>query len=104
MSDESALWLGIMRLLRSYGSRIREHFQGGAYWRLYPQVSVESGPCRAVGQAGGVLLTRTVNLAGLGGELSTGLARWRKPFAVHDPGKILTDLAVSLAFGWGLPG
>ena len=67
--------------------------------RLYPQVSVDSSSCGAVGQAGGVLLTRTANLAGLGGELSTGLARWRKPFAVHDPGKIITDLAVSLALG-----
>lgn len=67
--------------------------------RLYPQVSVDSGPCRAVGQAGGVLLTRTVDVTGLGGSLSSGLARWRKRFAVHDPGKIITDLAVSLVLG-----
>ena len=67
--------------------------------RVYPQVSVDSGPCRAVGQAGGVLLTRSVDVTGLGGALSTGLARWRKPLAVHDPGKIITDLAVSLALG-----
>ena len=67
--------------------------------RVYPQVSVDSTSCRAVGQAGGVLLTRTVNVAGLGGELSRGLARWRRPFAVHDPGKIITDLAVSLSLG-----
>lgn len=66
---------------------------------MYPRVSVDSGPCRAVGQAGGVLLTRTVNATGLGGALSAGLARWRRPFAVHDPGKIITDLAVSLALG-----
>jgi hypothetical protein len=46
-----------------------------------------------------VLLTRTVNATGLGGSLSSGLGRWRKPFAVHDPGKIITDLAVSLALG-----
>ncbi len=55
--------------------------------RLYPEVGVGSGPCRAVGQAGGVLLTRIVDLAGLGGELSTGLARWRKPFAAHESGE-----------------
>ena len=66
---------------------------------LYPRVGVDSGPCRAVGQAGGVLLTRTVDVAGLGRELSAGLGRWRRPFAVHDPGKIICDLAVSLALG-----
>lgn len=67
--------------------------------RVYPRVSVDSGPCRAVGQAGGVLLTRSVDVSGLGGALSRALARWRRPFAVHDPGKIITDLAVSLALG-----
>ena len=67
--------------------------------KLYPRVSVDSGPCRAVGQAGGVLLTRTVDVTGMGGALSGALAGWRKPFAVHDPGKIITDLALSLALG-----
>jgi len=67
--------------------------------RVYPRVSVDSIACRAVGQAGGVLLTRTVDVAGLGGGLSRALARWRKRFAVHDPGKIVSDLAVSLALG-----
>ena len=67
--------------------------------RVYPVLRADSSPCRAVGQAGGVLLTRTVDAAGLGGALSSGLARWRKPFAVHDLGKIITDLAVSLALG-----
>ena len=59
--------------------------------RVYPRVSVDSIACRAVGQAGGVLLTRTVDVAGLGGGLSTALARWPKRFAVHDPGKIVTE-------------
>jgi hypothetical protein len=31
----------------------------------YPPVRVESGPCKAVGQAGGVLLTKTITTAGL---------------------------------------
>ena len=31
--------------------------------------------------------------------LSAALARWRPPRAVHDPGKIVTDLAVALALG-----
>lgn len=67
--------------------------------QVYPRVRVSTTGSNAVGQAGGVLLARTVNLTGLGGMLSAGLARWRKPFAVHDPGKIITDLAVSLALG-----
>jgi len=46
-----------------------------------------------------VLLTATVRAAGLDVALSGGLARWRKPLAVHDPGKVITDLAVSLALG-----
>ena len=38
-------------------------------------------------------------MTGLGQALSDGLARWRAPRAVHDPGKILTDLVVALALG-----
>ncbi len=53
--------------------------------------------CR--GWAGGVLLTRTADLSGLSTALRHGLGRWRKPTAVHDPAKVLTDLAASLVFG-----
>lgn len=73
--------------------------QGEAYRCAYPSVHVDSAPCRAVGQAGGVLLTRTVAATGLDRHLSAALARWRKPLAIHDPGKIITDLAISLALG-----
>ena len=66
---------------------------------LYPRVRVDTAPAAAVGQAGGVLLTRTVTATGLDRHLSAALARWRKPLAVHDPGKIITDLALSLALG-----
>ena len=66
---------------------------------LYPRVRVDTSATAAVGQAGGVLLTRTVTATGLDRALSAGLARWRKPLAVHDPGKIITDLALSLALG-----
>jgi hypothetical protein len=52
-----------------------------------------------VGQAGGVLLIDTVAVAGLDAALSATLARWRKPLAVHDPGKVVLDLAVSLVLG-----
>ncbi|MHB1009849.1 MAG: IS1380 family transposase [Propionibacteriaceae bacterium] len=66
---------------------------------VYPRVRVDTSATAAVGQAGGVLLTRTVTVTGLDRALSAGLARWRKRLAVHDPGKIITDLALSLALG-----
>src|SRR5450759_3046940 len=32
-------------------------------------------------------------------EFSEALSRWRKPLAFHDPAKVITDLAVTLALG-----
>ncbi|MGP5078676.1 transposase [Brachybacterium alimentarium] len=46
-----------------------------------------------------MLLTETVRATGLAAELSRVLAPWRKQFSRHDPGKILTDLALMLAVG-----
>ena len=67
---------------------------------FYPRLQVDTTTrCSAVGQAGGVLLTEVIRLSGLGSELSTALGWWRKPTAVHDPAKIICDLAVSLALG-----
>ncbi len=66
---------------------------------LYPRPRVDVTPVPAVGQAGGVLLTQTLRVTGLAVELSRALAPWRKQFSRHDPGKILTDLAVMLAVG-----
>jgi len=52
-----------------------------------------------VGQAGGVLLTATIGASGLGPAMSDALSAWRKPLAVHDPAKVMMDLAVTLALG-----
>jgi hypothetical protein len=52
-----------------------------------------------VSQAGGVLLTETARAVGLDQALSAALAPWRSPNAVHDPAKVLLDLAVMLAVG-----
>jgi DDE family transposase len=52
-----------------------------------------------VSQAGGLLLVQAAQLAGLGQGLSAGLARWRPGRAVHDPGKIVTDLVLAVALG-----
>ncbi|WP_282006085.1 IS1380 family transposase [Propioniciclava sinopodophylli] len=65
----------------------------------YPQPRHDAGATRVVGHAGGMLLTKTAVVTGLTRELSTALARWRKPLATHDPGKILSDLAITLALG-----
>ena len=67
--------------------------------RFYPRVRVDTAGVPAVGQAGGVLLIDTVAAACLDAALSAALAAWRKPLAVHDPGKVVLDLAVSLALG-----
>nr|WP_081595917.1 IS1380 family transposase [Nocardia carnea] len=65
----------------------------------YPSVKIEAGGSPVVSQAGAGLLLRTVEKTGLARGLSEGLARWRRPGAVHDPGKVVADLAVMLALG-----
>lgn len=66
---------------------------------FYPRVHVDTAPSAAVGQAGGVLLTQTIAATGLGVALSSALSGWRRPTAVHDPAKVITDLALTLALG-----
>jgi Transposase DDE domain group 1 len=64
-----------------------------------PKITVSADAKGLVSQAGTLLLLETARVTGLGEALSAGLARWRAPRAVHDPGKILTDLVVALALG-----
>jgi hypothetical protein len=52
-----------------------------------------------VPHAGAVVLLRSAEVVGLDGALSESVGRWRLPLARHDPGKVLLDLAVSLAVG-----
>jgi len=63
------------------------------------RVSVSADGRGLVSQAGAVLLWETMRVTGLGRGLSQGLARWRAPRAVHDPGKIIADLAAAVALG-----
>ena len=63
------------------------------------RVTVSADGRGLVSQAGAVLLWETMRVTGLGRGLSEGLARWRAPRAVHDPGKIVADLAAALALG-----
>ncbi len=67
--------------------------------RFYPDLDVDANGTGIVSQAGAVLLAETAKTVGLPAALSTALAPWRKPFAVHDPGKILLDQVLSLAMG-----
>lgn len=66
---------------------------------FYPSVRVDAAGDGVVSQAGGAILTSMVKASGLAAGLSEALEPWRKPFATHDPGKILADLALSLAMG-----
>jgi hypothetical protein len=52
-----------------------------------------------VSQAGAVLLVETARKSSLEAALSAALAPWCKSRAVHDPGKILLDLALATALG-----
>ncbi len=65
----------------------------------YPHVRVQGDGRAVVSQAGSVLLIETVRKTGLDQAMSQVLAPWRKPRAVHDPGKVLLDVALAVALG-----
>ncbi|MGW7529735.1 IS1380 family transposase [Streptomyces sp. NPDC054783] len=69
----------------------------------YPRVRVQGDGRQVVSQAGSVLLGETVRKAGLDQALSAALAPWRRPRAVHDPGKVILDLALAVALGGDCP-
>ena len=64
-----------------------------------PKITVSDDGRGIVSQAGALLLTETARVTGLQAGLSQALSRWRPGRAVHDPGKIVTDLAVAVALG-----
>jgi len=64
-----------------------------------PRIMVSDDGTGIVSHAGALLLTETARITGQQAGLSGGLARWRACRAVHDPGKIVTDLAVAVAAG-----
>lgn len=65
----------------------------------YPRVRVQGDGRQVVSQAGSVLLVETARRTGLDQAISVALAPWRKPRAVHDPGKVVLDLALAVAMG-----
>jgi len=66
---------------------------------MYPRVHADAAGSGVVSQVGGVTLVETVRVCGLDRTLTEALAPWRKPLAVHDPAKVLLDLAITLAVG-----
>ena len=64
-----------------------------------PKITVSADGTGLVSQAGGLLLAEALRVTGLRGGLSEGLGRWRAPRAVHDPGKILADLVMTVGLG-----
>lgn len=66
---------------------------------FYPYAVVDATGTGVVSHAGGLLLTETIRAAGMDRLLAEALEQWHKPLAVHHPGKIVCDLAVSLALG-----
>jgi hypothetical protein len=64
-----------------------------------PKITVSDDGTGIVSHAGGLLLTETARVTGLQAGLSDRLSRWRASRTVHDPGKIVTDLAVAVASG-----
>jgi hypothetical protein len=65
----------------------------------YPRLAADGSGPGVVSQAGAVLLLRTAEAVGVTRGLSDALAPWRKPLAVHDPGKVVLDLVVAVALG-----
>lgn len=66
-------------------------------WR--PWLPVVASRESVISTAGAVLLTQTARVCGLDRHLSAELRSWRGPGAVHDPAKVLLDLAITLALG-----
>ena len=66
---------------------------------LRPWLAVIVGGASLVSHAGATLLVETARRSGLATQLSSRLGRWRRPLAIHDPGKIVGDLAIAVALG-----
>lgn len=62
-------------------------------------VGVESGGESLISSAGAALLLKSAQVSGLSKELSGALRPWRPARSVHDPGKTVLDLAVTIALG-----
>jgi len=62
-------------------------------------VGVEAGSESLISSGGAALLLKTAQVSGLSDGLSEGLKPWRTSRSIHDPGKTVLDLAVTIALG-----
>ena len=85
--------------LRSTSATIRSTLQLSNSSGFYPRPDADGAGTKVVLHAGAVVLTETLRATGLDSALSTALQPWRPPTAVHDPTKVLCDLALALAAG-----
>jgi hypothetical protein len=60
---------------------------------------VITGSESLISSAGSALLVQTAQVSGLDRAIATALRRWRPPRSIHDPAKIVTDLAITIALG-----
>ena len=67
--------------------------------RSTPTTRLIAGSESLITHSGAALLHHTAEHAGLPQALSRAMSPWRKPFAVHDPSKIVLDLATAIALG-----
>jgi hypothetical protein len=66
---------------------------------IRPKITISADGTGVVSHAGSRLLADLADRSTLSGELSQVLAPLRRPRAVHDPGRVLVDLAVAVAAG-----
>ncbi|MEV4379249.1 transposase [Streptosporangium sp. NPDC049644] len=66
-----------------------------------PKIVMSSDGSGLISHSGALLLLETLRVTVLDQALSKQLQRWKPARAIHDPGKIIADLAVSLALGGG---
>ncbi|WP_449063362.1 IS1380 family transposase [Planomonospora algeriensis] len=63
------------------------------------KITVSADGSGLVSHTGALLLLETLRVTGLDHALSKHLQRWRPARAIHDPGKTIADLALTLALG-----
>ena len=64
-----------------------------------PRITVTADGAGVVSHAGSRLVADVADRSTLTGELSAALDRLRRPRAVHDPGRVLLDMALAVADG-----